>query len=281
MQVIRRRGGVRDEVEIIIACHFMSDLMEQMEQDAANEDDDDVNIGIEHVNKVEVYYCDLCRYYLPPRDDVEVRIKWHCQSRAHLRAYLQFKDDELLRQDAERLAKKRSDAKKAAAEKKVAAATPAATDGEKEKENGQVEEAGVETKADAAVKTEEGQKGTTGENGTKEDALDLANVDAKDFEAVVDEDQDVSDILEVANYEEEDEDSRINSERWDQVGGEAELRKFITISFTDTIVSGTVAMGLMLPTRKWRRTPIRPLQRPRKRTRQPNLMLSPEQQTSH
>lgn len=185
-------------------------------------EDEDINIGIEHVNKIEVHYCDLCRYYLPIRDDIDTRIKRHCQSRAHLKAYLQFKDDELLRQDAERLARKKRPAPKVKEEKKTDdAVKPAAMDEggeEKKPENGDVAVA----KAEGDEKMEEGEKDVNAakeneggdekkvtENGKDiqddGDELELTTAD----EIGQDEDQDVSDMLERSNYEDDD-DSRIN-----------------------------------------------------------------------
>lgn len=206
------------------------------------EQEDDINIGIEHVNKIEVHYCDLCRYHFPTRDDIDTRIKRHCQSRAHLRAYLEFKDDELLRQDAERLARKKKQAPKKVAEQKKKneegevvlekaegqGTAEASTDVEMKHENGDVavpasakadgegekEKEGGDDRVDKQKEVENGKEGEKKkvENGKNDqedgDELELTAVD----EIAQDEDQDVSDMLDRSNYE-DDEDSRVNSER--------------------------------------------------------------------
>lgn len=167
----------------------------------------------------------IFRYYFPLKtDEIEERLKRHCQSRAHLRAYLQFKDDELLRQDAERLARKKKPVKRAET-------ATAATTEEKKKKDGESSKADGET-ATGAVKTENGDSASakdeaeTNEKGDKsapvkpvkengkenqEDGDEL-ELTATDEIAQDDEDMDVNDMLDRSNYE-DDEDSRINSER--------------------------------------------------------------------
>lgn len=182
-------------------------------------EEEDINIGAEHVKKMEVYYCDLCRYYFPQEEE---RMVMHCQSRSHLRAYLQFKDDELLRQDAERLARKRKPvAKKAAAttaapaekirkvEEGEAKESAAGAEGEKKKaENGEEAKVSEECKASKAEGEEKAAKQNGKDNPEDLDELELTATD----EIAQDEDQDVSDLLDRSTYE-DDEDSRINSER--------------------------------------------------------------------
>lgn len=158
---------------------------------------------------------------------MEERLKRHCQSRAHLRAYLQFKDDELLRQDAERLARKRKPVKRAETATAAAEEKKKKTDGEASKADGEKTTAGVakikvENGESAAVKdgaetSEKGDKAAAvkpvKENGkeNQEDGDEL-ELTATDEIAQDDEDMDVNDILDRSNYE-DDEDSRINSER--------------------------------------------------------------------
>lgn len=38
----------------------------------------EINVGNEHVKKVEVYYCELCRFYLPLNDDQSAALAKHC-----------------------------------------------------------------------------------------------------------------------------------------------------------------------------------------------------------
>lgn len=166
-------------------------------------EDEDINIGIEHVHKVEVHYCDLCRYYFPrlkKEDDMEARLKRHCQSRGHLRAYLQFKDDELLRQDAERLAKKK---KKKAEEDKKKTDETAATEG-----------AGS---GEVKIKQENGSPVKGEENGVKKEPVVTEN--GKEVQEDGDElelnatDEIAQDDDEMRSNYEDDEDSHIDSVR--------------------------------------------------------------------
>jgi len=66
----------------------------------------EINVGSEHVKKVEVYYCDLCYIYLPRKEDLEASLKRHCAGRTHLRAYVRHRDDKNLRIQAERIHRK-------------------------------------------------------------------------------------------------------------------------------------------------------------------------------
>lgn len=62
---------------------------------------ENVNVGNEHVKKIEVLYCDLCRYYLPHLEDPEAALQKHCSTRNHLRAYLRYKENQSLKITAE------------------------------------------------------------------------------------------------------------------------------------------------------------------------------------
>lgn len=188
------------------------DLAEKAKAAEEEIEEEDVNIGVEHIKQISVHYCDLCRYYFPQNVKLEARLKLHCQSRSHLRAYLQFKDDELLRQDAERLAKKKKPAvkKDAAVEgdkaKAVAGETGETTAVTVKVENGGEGAAPVEGKANPEVAADAGEKNGKGhqEDG---DELELTATDE-----IAQDEEDISDRLDGSNYE-DDEDSRINSER--------------------------------------------------------------------
>lgn len=45
--------------------------------------------GKEFCKKVEVYYCELCKFNLPPHDDIEQQLSLHCRNRVHLQRYVQ------------------------------------------------------------------------------------------------------------------------------------------------------------------------------------------------
>jgi len=49
----------------------------------------EISLGKEFCKKVEVYYCELCKFNLPPHDDVEQQLSLHCRNRVHLQRYVQ------------------------------------------------------------------------------------------------------------------------------------------------------------------------------------------------
>lgn len=77
----------------------------------------DVNVGNEHVKKVEVYYCELCRYYLPMKEEYEIALRKHCATRSHLRSYLRFKENQNLRAAAEKIHRRHQEQREAKKEK--------------------------------------------------------------------------------------------------------------------------------------------------------------------
>uniref|UniRef100_A0A182SVY5 C2H2-type domain-containing protein n=1 Tax=Anopheles maculatus TaxID=74869 RepID=A0A182SVY5_9DIPT len=89
------------------------------DEDEDEEDEDDENqmiIGEEHVKKVQVQYCDLCNMYLPRRFDNQERVlRDHCKKRSHLKLYIRYRKDKKLREQAERIHKKKLKGDKEAA----------------------------------------------------------------------------------------------------------------------------------------------------------------------
>ena len=67
-----------------------------------------INIGVESIRKIEVYYCDLCRMYLPRGDNIDVQkiLTSHCRQRTHMKRYVRHKEDEKLAKRAEKLQRK-------------------------------------------------------------------------------------------------------------------------------------------------------------------------------
>lgn len=107
---------------------------EQMEKKEENSTIDDgkdgkskneINVGNEHVKKVEVYYCELCRFYLPSNDDQTAALAKHCGSRSHLRAYLRYKENQNLRLAAEKIHRRHQQEREAKKEKAAAKAAKA------------------------------------------------------------------------------------------------------------------------------------------------------------
>ncbi|KAJ6642966.1 Cip1-interacting zinc finger protein, partial [Pseudolycoriella hygida] len=148
----------------------------------------DINVGNEHVKKVEVYYCELCRFYLPLNDDQATALSKHCCSRSHLRAYLRYKENEDLRLAAEKIHRRHQQEREAKKEK-----------------------AAAKTAAKAEVK----QEGSDSIKVKRDDEID----DSVEDKIWADVDKDLGELLqEVGNIEEndnEDEDSTA-TERYDR-----------------------------------------------------------------
>lgn len=77
----------------------------------------EINVGNEHMKKVEVYYCDLCRFYLPYKEEQESALKKHCGTRSHLRSYLRYKENQNLRLAAEKVHRRHLEQREAKREK--------------------------------------------------------------------------------------------------------------------------------------------------------------------
>lgn len=67
---------------------------------------DKINVGVEHVRKVDVHFCELCKMYLPRGEEDSFLLAKHCSNRTHLQKYVRFKEDRELRKQAERLQRK-------------------------------------------------------------------------------------------------------------------------------------------------------------------------------
>ncbi|XP_021921495.1 zinc finger protein on ecdysone puffs-like isoform X2 [Zootermopsis nevadensis] len=63
----------------------------------------EINLGSEYVKKIEVYFCELCRIYLPRLDQTERALSIHCRTRTHLQRYVRYRDDRALRSKAEKI----------------------------------------------------------------------------------------------------------------------------------------------------------------------------------
>lgn len=60
-------------------------------------------LGSEYVKKIEVFFCELCRLYLPRLDQPERALSIHCRTRTHLQRYVRYRDDRALRSKAEKI----------------------------------------------------------------------------------------------------------------------------------------------------------------------------------
>ncbi|KAK9499963.1 hypothetical protein O3M35_002891 [Rhynocoris fuscipes] len=84
--------------------------------------------GSEFCKLVEVYFCELCKIYLPRLDDKDRALTVHCRSRTHLQRYIRSRDDRTLRRKAVRLHKEREKLKEKAKEKKTSKDDSKSTD---------------------------------------------------------------------------------------------------------------------------------------------------------
>lgn len=99
------------------------DQSEKKEENSATEDirpKTEINVGNEHVKKVEVYYCELCRYYFPLTEDQTTALSKHCGSRSHLRSYLRYKENQNLRLAAEKIHRRQERQEREAKKEKAA-----------------------------------------------------------------------------------------------------------------------------------------------------------------
>lgn len=62
---------------------------------------------------MEIYFCELCKSFLPRIEDQEQALAVHCRGSSHLRIYVKKKDDLALRKRAERIHRMREEQKKA------------------------------------------------------------------------------------------------------------------------------------------------------------------------
>ncbi|KAG8307132.1 hypothetical protein J6590_030065 [Homalodisca vitripennis] len=72
-----------------------------------------INLGSEYCKKIEIYFCDLCKSFLPRLEDQEQALAVHCRGSSHLRRYVKKKDDMALRIRAERIHRLREEQRKA------------------------------------------------------------------------------------------------------------------------------------------------------------------------
>ncbi|KAM3967786.1 uncharacterized protein ACR2FA_011323 [Aphomia sociella] len=79
---------------------------EKKEESSPKKPKVEINIGNEHIKKLEVWWCELCRVYLPRAEaaaDQAEALRRHCRMRIHLSRYVQHRDTRTLRKHAERI----------------------------------------------------------------------------------------------------------------------------------------------------------------------------------
>lgn len=151
-----------------------------------------VSVGIEQIKKIESYYCDLCRMFLPRGTENEYPdiLAGHCRKRFHMQRYIRHKENEELKKRAEKLQRKET--------------------AEKEKKKEETTKKKDDDTSSADVKEEIKEEAEPKEGDTSKSA------DDKLWEAV---DKDLGELLEETDgnkSDDDDEDSRVNGERFDR-----------------------------------------------------------------
>ncbi|XP_053617165.1 zinc finger protein on ecdysone puffs-like isoform X2 [Plodia interpunctella] len=147
---------------------------EKKEEAAPKKPKVEINIGSEHIKKLEVWWCELCRVYLPRAEaggaEEAEALRRHCRLRIHLGRYVQHRDTRTLRKHAERIHRQLHQQR------------------EEEKENANTEEAGDKIKAEKQESTEEKKKL---ENG----GGDASNTSGNEDKLWADVDKDIGELL--------------------------------------------------------------------------------------
>ncbi|XP_039754538.1 zinc finger protein on ecdysone puffs-like isoform X2 [Pararge aegeria] len=159
--------GDVDEVEDDDSCG------EKKEEAAPKKPKVEINIGSEHIKKMEVWWCELCRVYLPRAETGSAEeaeaLRRHCRLRAHLGRYVQHRDTRTLRRHAERIHRQLHQQK------------------EEEKE------AAGDDNAESKVKVEKTDQ--VGEKKTLENGADPSNVSGSEDKLWADVDKDIGELL--------------------------------------------------------------------------------------
>lgn len=162
-----------------------------------------VSVGIEQIKRIEAYYCDLCRMFLPIGTENEYPdiLAGHCRKRFHMQRYIRHKENEELKKRAEKLQRKETAEK----EKKEPEEKP--EDGAEAEDAEEAEPVKTEAEDDAQPKVEEKEKEDL-------DASKSADED-KLWDAV---DKDLGELLEATDARDDDDDEeRLNGERYDRL----------------------------------------------------------------
>lgn len=108
--------GMDVDLDNFMTLDSVGDVDEVEDDDSGGEKKDEstpkkvkveINIGSEHIKKMEVWWCELCRVYLPRveaggTEEAET-LRRHCRLRIHLGRYVQHRDTRTLRKHAERI----------------------------------------------------------------------------------------------------------------------------------------------------------------------------------
>ncbi|CAB3239954.1 unnamed protein product [Arctia plantaginis] len=108
--------GMDVDLDNFMTLDSVGDVDEVEDDDSGGEKKDEappkkakveINIGSEHIKKMEVWWCELCHVYLPRveaggTEEAEA-LRRHCRLRIHLGRYVQHRDTRTLRKHAERI----------------------------------------------------------------------------------------------------------------------------------------------------------------------------------
>uniref|UniRef100_A0A6M2DTG6 Uncharacterized protein n=1 Tax=Xenopsylla cheopis TaxID=163159 RepID=A0A6M2DTG6_XENCH len=162
----------------------------------------EINVGSEHVRKIEVYYCELCKMYLPRHEEPEAALKKHCRIRTHLQRYVRHRDDKELRKQAEKMHRKNQEAKEAKKKSDESGEVTASTPKKGKESNGVQDSAKKESASKKKI-----ENGSVGDEDENVDKL---------WEDV---DKDLGDILrevEPTKSSDDEDDSRTTNVRYDR-----------------------------------------------------------------
>uniref|UniRef100_A0A1E1WHG5 Uncharacterized protein n=3 Tax=Pectinophora gossypiella TaxID=13191 RepID=A0A1E1WHG5_PECGO len=173
--------GMDVDLDNFMTLDSVGDVDEVEDDDSGGEKKDEattknvkveINIGSEHIKKMEVWWCELCRLYLPRADsgssEEAEALRRHCRLRIHLSRYVQHRDTRTLRKQAERIHRQLHQ--------------------QKEEEKEPAEEAASDIKEEKPDSPEEGKKKL--ENGT-----DAANASGSEDKLWADVDKDLGEFL--------------------------------------------------------------------------------------
>ncbi|KAB0791644.1 hypothetical protein PPYR_10698 [Photinus pyralis] len=105
-------GNEEDNLENFMTIDSIGDFDEEEEakknEGGEGKSKEKIDVGIEQIRKVEVYYCELCKMYLPRVEEggLEKNLSKHCKQRTHMQRYIRYKEDKELANHAERLQRK-------------------------------------------------------------------------------------------------------------------------------------------------------------------------------
>ncbi|KAL1517487.1 hypothetical protein ABEB36_001247 [Hypothenemus hampei] len=189
---------IEDNLDDFTTIDSVGEVVEEDAEDDAEErkkkKKKKVSVGVEQIKKIEAYYCDLCRMFLPRGTENEFQeiVAGHCRKRFHTQRYIRYKESQELKKKAEKLQRKKASEK---------------VEVKKEEQ--------TETNEPLTVTTVKQEQGVAeNKEGGKELPSKPIGDDDKLWDSV---DKDLGELLEETDVRDEDEDEeRLNGERFDR-----------------------------------------------------------------